>query len=57
MSYKRFLPQLREASTWRGGIYLLTAMGIVLTPAQTEAIIAAGLALAGLLAVFLPDEV
>ncbi len=57
MPYNRFLPQLREASTWRGLVYLLTAVGISLTPAQMEAIVAAGLAIAGLISVFLPDEV
>jgi hypothetical protein len=57
MPYKRFLPQFRQASTWRGLIYCAAASGIVLSPEQMEAIVAAGMAIAGLIAVFLPDEV
>ena len=49
------LARLHEASTWRGLVALLTAVGVVLTPEQTEAVVAAGLAVIGALGVFLPD--
>ncbi len=48
--------RLREASTWRGLVLLATAAGAGLRPEQQEAIIAAGVGLAGLLAVLLPDS-
>ena len=50
------LTRLRERSTWLGLISLLTALGIVLTPAQQEYVIAAGSALAGLVATLTPDK-
>ena len=43
---------LGEASTWRGIIFILTAVGVQLDPAQQTAIITAGMALAGLVGVF-----
>lgn len=50
------LMRLRERSTWLGMISLLTALGIVLTPTQQEYVIAAGSALAGLVATLTPDK-
>lgn len=50
------LSRLREPSTYRGIVWLLTAAGVALTPEQGEAIFAAGMAFAGLLGVFLQDE-
>jgi len=50
------LARLREPSTWRGLIWLATVAGLTLRPDQVEAIVAAGMALAGLLGVFLADE-
>ena len=41
-----------EASTWRGIIFILTAVGVQLDPDQQTAIITAGLAISGLLGVF-----
>lgn len=41
-----------EASTWRGLIMLLTAVGLQIEPAQQTAIIQAGLAIVGLISVF-----
>ena len=46
------LERLREDSTWRGIIMLLTAAGVQLDPSQASAIIAVGLALVGLVNVF-----
>jgi hypothetical protein len=51
-----FLSRLREASTWRGVVMMFAAAGITLDVAQTEAIIAVGMALVGALGVFLPDR-
>lgn len=48
--------RLRESSTWRGLVMLATAAGVVLSAAQTEALIALGMAVAGAIAVFLPDS-
>lgn len=50
------LSRLREASTWRGIVWLLTVAGVSLRPDEVEAIILAGMAVAGLLGVFLQDK-
>lgn len=50
MSY--ILDRLKENSTWRGVILLATALGLKLDPSQGEAIVAAGLAVVGLINVF-----
>ena len=44
--------RLSETSTWRGLILLLTSAGVVVSPEQGEKIVAAGLALVGLINVF-----
>ena len=43
---------LGESSTWRGIIFILTAVGVQLDPDQQTAIISAGLAFSGLIGVF-----
>jgi len=45
-----------EASTWRGLVALVTAAGLTVTTEQEAAIIAAGLAVIGLLGVFTRDK-
>lgn len=50
------LARLRERSTWLGFISLATALGLVLSETQQEAIIAAGSAVAGLVAALTPDR-
>ena len=50
------LNRLREPSTWRGLVWLATVAGLSLRPDQAEAIVTVGIALAGLLGVFLSDE-
>ena len=50
------LARLREPSTWRGLVWLATVAGLSLRPDQAEAIVTVGMALAGLLGVFLRDE-
>jgi len=51
------LARIREASTWRGAIFFATALGIPIAPALADAIITAGLALAGLVGVLIPDQI
>jgi hypothetical protein len=51
------LNRLREASTWRGLVWLLTVSGVALRPDQVEAIVLAGMAIAGLMGVFLKDDI
>lgn len=46
----------KEASTWRGLVALLTAVGITVSPEQGEAIIALGLAVIGAIGVFFADK-
>ena len=50
------LDRLREPSTWRGIVALLTAFGVALSPDQTAAIVAAGLGLAGAIGALAPDK-
>ena len=46
----------KEASTWRGAIMLLTAVGLNISPEMADAIIGVGIAVAGLLGMLLPDS-
>lgn len=41
------IARLSEASTWRGIVLILTALGVSLSPEQAEAIVTVGLAVAG----------
>lgn len=41
-----------EASTWRGLVWIVSAFGVVLEPDEQNAIVAAGMAVAGLIGVF-----
>jgi hypothetical protein len=50
-----FLQRLKEPSTWRGIILMLTTFGVAIEPTQKEAIITAGLGIVGVLGAFLPD--
>ncbi len=52
---KKLLAKFRESSTWKGLIFLLTACGVALSQEQQEAIIAAGVALVGVIEVFQKD--
>lgn len=49
------LARLKEASTWRGFILIATALGMNLAPAMQEAIVTAGIGLAGVAGAVLPD--
>jgi hypothetical protein len=46
----------KEASTWRGLVALVTAAGITISPELTEAIIAVGLGIIGLIGVLAKDK-
>ena len=50
------IARLKEASTWRAIIVLLIACGIPIAPLLADRIIAIGLATAGLVGIFLPDQ-
>ena len=50
------IERLKEASTWRGIIMLLTAAGIPIAPEMQNVIISAGLALVGLIGAVAPDN-
>jgi hypothetical protein len=50
------LVRLNEPSTWRGLIWLITALGLALSPEQKESIVTTGMALAGLVGVFTKDK-
>lgn len=49
------IARLQEASTWRGIIFVVTALGLHLTPEMGEAVITAGLGVAGLVGAAVPD--
>lgn len=54
---KAFLiERLKEPSTWRGIILLVTACGVPVAPAMAEQIITIGMAAAGLVGIFTPDK-
>jgi hypothetical protein len=50
------LRRLREPSTWRGIVWLLTALGVTLDPMAWEYIMTIGMAVAGLLGVLLSES-
>jgi hypothetical protein len=50
------LDRLREPSTWRGLALLAAACGVTITPERMDAIVSAGLAISGLIGVFVPDK-
>lgn len=48
--------RLKEPATWRGLVLLLTSLGVGLSPEQADAIVAAGLAVAGAIGAFAPEQ-
>ena len=48
--------RMKEPSTWRGIILLLTAAGVPIAPELQTVIISAGLGLAGLIGAITPDK-
>ena len=51
MTKRQLIEQLKQPSTWRGLVLLSSAFGFAVRPDVGEAIIAAGLALSGLIGV------
>ncbi|MCI0430265.1 MAG: hypothetical protein L0210_06960 [Rhodospirillales bacterium] len=49
------IARLKEPSAWRGLVLLLTSLGLGISPEQSDAIVAAGLAVAGAIGAFAPD--
>ncbi|MDY0282327.1 MAG: hypothetical protein RBR35_17410 [Salinivirgaceae bacterium] len=49
--------RLKEPSTWRGIVAIITAAGVTLSPEQSAAIVSAGLAGIGIVGAFFPDKV
>ena len=49
------IARLKEACTWRGLIGLLTAAGISISPELLDKIVAAGMALMGVIGMFFKD--
>ena len=50
------IARLKETSTWRAIIVLLIACGIPIAPLLADRIIAIGLAIVGLIGIFMPDQ-
>jgi hypothetical protein len=50
------LDRAKEPSTWRGAILFLTAIGVPIAPAMAEAIVTAGLGIAGLVGMLTADK-
>ena len=53
---KFIMKRLREASTWRGIMALVTAAGIALNPEQIEALVIVGMGVMGAIGTFFPDQ-
>lgn len=49
--------RLKEASTWRGIVLILTALGVPIAPEIAETIVSVGLAVTGIIGVAVPDAV
>jgi len=52
---KVILQRLKEESTWRGLITVASLAGVILSPEQAEAIVAAGLAVISAIWIFKPE--
>ena len=50
------IERMKEPSTWRGIVLLLTAIGVPIAPGMADTIIAIGMAVAGLIGVATPDK-
>lgn len=50
------IDRLKEASTWRGIIALLTAAGVTISPEMVDKVVAAGLAVMGIIGMFFKDK-
>jgi hypothetical protein len=54
-AFKFILARAAEPSSWRGAIFILSSLGVVLQPQVSAAVIAAGMAVSGLIGVLVPD--
>lgn len=54
--FEYILNRLKEPSSWRGIIALITAMGVQLAPDQVDAIVSLGLAVIGVINVFVKEK-
>jgi len=52
----KFIEIIIQPSTWRGLVLILSAIGINLEPDQAQAIITAGMGIAGAIGVFTSDK-
>jgi len=52
----KFLELINQSSTWRGLTWILTAVGINLSPESSNAIITAGMGVAGLIGALTSDK-
>jgi hypothetical protein len=52
----KFLEIIIQPSTWRGLVWVLTAIGINLNPEQSQAVITAGMGVAGIIGAFTSDK-
>ena len=50
------IDRMREPSTWRGIILLLTAIGVPIAPELQTTIVSVGLGLAGMIGAAAPDK-
>lgn len=50
------IDRLKEASTWRGIVALLTAAGMTISPEMVDKIVAAGLAVMGIIGMLFKDK-
>lgn len=48
--------RLKEPSTWRGIIMVLTSLGVTISPENIEIIVSAGTAAAGVIGIFCRDN-
>lgn len=56
MNKTYLISRLREPSTWRGIVMILTAAGVQIQPQMIEVIVSCGMALAGLIGVATADK-
>ena len=53
---KYIIERGKEASTWRGLVFILTAFGVGITPDLAAAILSAGVGVVGLIGALFPDK-
>lgn len=56
MTKEYVISRLKEPSTWRGIVMLLTAAGVQIQPQMIEVIVSCGMALTGAVGVFTADK-